>query len=510
MTVADRVAKHLPIPLLAIAMLVAVAGVAALASWDERREQAAALEDFAQEQASLAAAAVSELQTRLAAASRDAQLLAEDGAAGKPSSLQIERSYLTVRRVQSPAAPGEETPDRGGLALDVPVRGGSAVELVAAPSELFGGIARLERPRSIALFVSAPDGRLRAMDGRLVRSPELSGALSSGGTTVRLAPPAAAALGLTERTAMAGLARVNVASLGTWSVAVVASAQRERDREQRARGRLILAVALAAGLVLGFGGFALQQQRKELSIARELDVAQLVRERDEQLADLSRAATMVTFAGGVAHEISTPLGIIAGRAEQLLPRLAGDERSHRCVQAILDQTEHVKQVIRGFLDLARGGRPELQEIDPASIVESAAALVEHRFTIARVHLRTRIPAGLPMIRGDPRLLGHALVNLSLNACDACSPGGAVEIRVAGDTEEVAFVVTDDGAGIPSVVADRLAEAFFTTKPHGTGLGLAIANEIAKIHRGTLRLEPATPRGTRACLRIPLAQGEAHA
>ena len=75
----------------------------------------------------------------------------------------------------------------------------------------------------------------------------------------------------------------------------------------------------------------------------------------------------------------------------------------------------------------------------------------------------------------------------------------------GGPEHVAFVVTDDGGGIPSELAARVGEPFFTTKAEGrgTGLGLAITNEIVKHHRGSLGIEPRhDTHGTRACIEIP--------
>jgi len=93
----------------------------------------------------------------------------------------------------------------------------------------------------------------------------------------------------------------------------------------------------------------------------------------------------------------------------------------------------------------------------------------------------------------------------LNACDACEPGGHVVLSVRGGKERVAFVVIDDGGGIPRELAARVGEPFFTTKAEGrgTGLGLAITNEIVKHHRGTLGIEPRRDsHGTRACIEIP--------
>jgi two-component system NtrC family sensor kinase len=281
-----------------------------------------------------------------------------------------------------------------------------------------------------------------------------------------------------------------------------------RDRAARGRLRLLLSLALAGGLVLAFGGFALRKQRTELTLDRALAVAAVQRDRDEQLARLSRAATTVTFASGMAHELSTPLGIIVGRAEQMLARVMGDERERRNLTSILEQAERMNQVIRGFLNAARGRPPVMQSVDPLAIVRSATALVEHRFGKKGVLLETSVPEGLMPIRGDPRLLEHALVNLLLNACDACPPGGHVLVGAKADDASLSFTVTDDGSGISPEDAARVTEPFFTTKPagEGIGLGLAITNEIVKSHRGVLVLSPARPRGTCATLQVPFAEG----
>jgi signal transduction histidine kinase len=429
-------------------MVLSVAAVAALAHWDEQRESAAALEDFAQEQATLAASVASEISARTGV-----------------------------------------TPVRRGAPLP----------------DLLRGLDRLERPNSLVILIQPPDGSLRTTDGREVHAPDLAQALAGGLATLRLPRASAAGLGLSERVAMAGLAHLDAGPLGRWGVAVVASAERQRDRESWARIRLVLATTLAAGLVVGFGGQALRRQRQELALQHELEVSEVERERDERLARLSRAATMVTLASGMAHEISTPLGVISGRAEQLAEPAPGDERTRRAAAAILEQSERIKDIVRGFLNLARGGSPTLQSVSPTHLIDAAAALVEHRFDKAGVRLARSAPAPLPAVRCDPTLLEHALVNLLLNACDVSLRGGTVELAARTDPGGLAFVVTDDGDGIAEVDASRATEPFFTTKPQGkgTGLGLAIVNEIAKCHRGSFSIEPGQPRGTRACIHLPL-------
>jgi two-component system, NtrC family, sensor kinase len=430
-------------------MVLAVLAVGVVAYLDEERESRAALDDFAREQTTLAE-------------SLAGSLLIED------------------------VVPGEGS---------------------AGPRAALARVAdRMALPGTRMVMFLPPGGtELRLASGQRVVSPSIMAALAEGRPVARLERPEAEELGLHRRTALAGLARIEGGAMDQWSVAVVTTAERERDREKRARWRLLLAVAMAAVLVAGFGGWAFRRQRKALELSRMLAVAQVERERDERLEKLNKAAVMLTFASGLAHEVATPLAVIAGRAEQIQARLPDDDRSRAGIAVIVEQVQRIHQVIRGFLDLARGGTVAPEAVQPRALVESARALVAHRFAKSRVGLELACDASQP-IRCNPTLVEHALVNLLLNACDACREGGKVRLEVAVAGGEIGFTVTDDGEGIPPEVAARVPEPFFTTKPvgAGTGLGLAIASEIAKSHRGSLALAPAAPRGTHATLRFPTA------
>ncbi len=255
----------------------------------------------------------------------------------------------------------------------------------------------------------------------------------------------------------------------------------------------------------------MRKQRKELELGHELALSQIRNERDERLVRADKLATMGALATGIAHEVSTPLGVILGRAEQLLPKQP-DDRARRAVTMITEQTERIFAVIRGFLALARGGQPALRHLDPTSLARAATGLVEHRFEQGRVVLDLDLGPDLLDVACDARLFEQVLVNLLLNACDASSEGGRVTLSVHGDRERVAFVVADDGVGISPEVAERATEPFFTTKPEGkgTGLGLAIANEIVKHHCGSLTLSSgANGRGTRVAVELPTAGKDEH-
>jgi two-component system NtrC family sensor kinase len=341
-----------------------------------------------------------------------------------------------------------------------------------------------------------------------VTSARLSEALARGSSAVRIPREEASAFGLPARTAVAGLAH---GPAGSWDIVALATAERQRDREFWARRRSLLSVFTAAGLVLAFGGLAMRNQRKELVLERELALEAVRRARDERLERTNRAAVMGTLAIGVAHEIATPLGVIAARAEQVAARVAGDERLSAGAQAILAQIDRIKQVISGLLGLARGDAPSAERIDPGAVIGEAVGLTEHRFAQSRVRLRRDVAPNLPAVLGDPRLLEHAVVNLLLNACDASRPDDEVTVRARRVQADIEIAVEDVGSGISPADVGRALEPFFTTKPRGegSGLGLAIAHEIVSSHRGKLTLAPRAPRGTRAVILLPPAEESVH-
>nr|HEX4317955.1 HAMP domain-containing sensor histidine kinase [Kofleriaceae bacterium] len=376
------------------------------------------------------------------------------------------------------------------LALDIAFRGHPDAKV----DEL---LAPLVQPGTETVLVAPPAGALVALDGTPAPAALAEAAAAARDGVLRISradSETLAALGLPERTAMAGIAAPHA---GGWTVAVVTTASRQRDRDREGRTRTLLAIALAAAVVTMFAAFAWRR-------ARALAVAEAARARDAELERLSRAATMAALGSGVAHELSTPLGVIVGRAEQLAAR-APDERAAKAAQAILDQAAAIDRVVRGLLGLARGAPIALEDAQPEAVVADTVALVAHRFERAGVELHRSVADRVPAIRAEPALLRHALVNLLLNACDASPAGGRVELAVTADAEHVTFTVTDDGAGIPPDMIARAVEPFYTTKPagKGTGLGLAIASEIAKTHRGTLALAPREPRGTRATITLPI-------
>jgi signal transduction histidine kinase len=485
-------------------MLAAISVVTGLSWWDETREDDAALSDLEAEQSVFASSMAAGLKQGLATVQRDAILIGEYGIV-PPGAHYLP---VVVRRADEPRA---TTHDPERMVLTTPISAGRFVDLGLKLTDFADFGADAEHRRDFVVLVDDPDPNgpsLFGAEGLASRSPVVTSALRAGVRSLRLTPDQAVQLGLPRRTSVAGIATLDAGPVGRWGVVTAASAAPQRDRSRRAQRRLVLTVCLASGLVIAFGGAALRKQRREMELAAELSLSELRRQRDEDLLRAGRVATMGTFAMGIAHEVSTPLGIIVGRAEQLQGRLQGDERAAKHAQAILKQTERIQLIVRRFLDMARGRPPALVRTDPGAIARDATAAVEHRFARAQVSLSTDVPAALPLIQCDRDLLEQALVNLLLNACEACRAGGQVELAASADSERVVFLVNDDGAGIRPEDAARATEPFFTTKGNsqGSGLGLAIASEIVKSHHGALTIAPGEGKGTRARIEIPFVSG----
>jgi len=104
---------------------------------------------------------------------------------------------------------------------------------------------------------------------------------------------------------------------------------------------------------------------------------------------------------------------------------------------------------------------------------------------------------LPPLAADRGQLEQVLVNLLMNACDACAPGGHVTARARAADEGVLLEIVDDGSGIAPEHLPSVLDPFFTTKKRGqgTGLGLTIAADIVKNHGGTLTIDSTPGQGT---------------
>lgn len=236
-----------------------------------------------------------------------------------------------------------------------------------------------------------------------------------------------------------------------------------------------------------------------------------VRMLEDQLLRAEKLATVGVLAAGVAHEIGTPLGIIRGHAEYMLLKVGGVEHPQgRGLTAIVTQIDRVSRIIRQLLDLSRLQPARAGVVPLAPVVRGLQELLDVEAERRRVHFELDVPERLPSLAADADQLQQVLLNLALNACDACSAGGHVRLSasacMAGDTPAVEIRLQDDGRGIAPEHLHQVFDPFFTTKKRGqgTGLGLSVVAQIVRNHGGQVGVESEPGRGTVFTLRWPVA------
>jgi two-component system NtrC family sensor kinase len=240
----------------------------------------------------------------------------------------------------------------------------------------------------------------------------------------------------------------------------------------------------------------------------------------EQLRHADRLTTVGKLASGVAHELGTPLNVVAAHARMIARRQSQGEEAVQDASVIVEQTERMTGIIRQLLDFARRRKPARTREDLVSLCRQVLAMLEPLARKSSVALE--LSAGPPQLMAevDAAQLQQVLTNLVMNAIQAQPGGGRVRLRVqdapapaaaAADSGAdsdgrlgIALVVEDEGPGISDEVRERLFEPFFTTKDvgQGTGLGLPVAYGIIQEHGGRIDVASAPERGSRFTIHLP--------
>ena len=245
---------------------------------------------------------------------------------------------------------------------------------------------------------------------------------------------------------------------------------------------------------------------EQLSELRRIN-ARLEEAKDE-LVRSEKLASVGRLAAGVAHEIGNPISIVLGYLEMMArPDVTDDERVVYLEQAS-EATQRISGIIRDLLDFSR---PDPGEPDPradvGAVVSRTVQLVAPQRQLRAADIQVSLPEGPVMAAIGPRRLQQVLVNLLLNAADACAqadaPTIAITVTVAG--RSVRIRVQDDGPGVPEGLEGRIFDPFFTTKEpgKGTGLGLSVCYSIVTGTGGDIRLERPANRGAAFVVDLPL-------
>ncbi|MEF2232327.1 MAG: ATP-binding protein [Pseudodesulfovibrio sp.] len=211
---------------------------------------------------------------------------------------------------------------------------------------------------------------------------------------------------------------------------------------------------------------------------------------EKQLIQAQKMESLGMLAGGVAHEINTPLGIILGYAQLLQEDVEAGGQVHQDLGIIEKQAKVCKKIVADLLGFSRQTDSAKREMCFNNSVMEAVSLVRHTFKLDRVEILTELDDRFPIIYGDPEKLKQVWINLLNNSRDAMQRrGGSIVIRTRLDTPAgiVSLWVADTGEGIPAEKLGKIFDPFYSTKPvgRGTGLGLSVSFGIIEDHGGQI-------------------------
>ncbi len=250
---------------------------------------------------------------------------------------------------------------------------------------------------------------------------------------------------------------------------------------------------------------------KETMGSLELAVQNL-HEKQRQLVEAEKLASLGTLAAGVAHEINNPLAIInekAGLMQDMLEIAGNVPRKDKyldIIASILGSVNRCRTITHRLLGFARGMEVTIEDFDVSSAVSDVIGFLEHDLSAKKIRIQRFLDPYLPQVESDKAQLQQVILNIIKNAIDAVEEGGVIIVSTLADSEDaVAVVIADNGPGIPEDRIKRIFEPFFTTKEKGkgTGLGLSITYGIVRRLGGEITVESDVGHGTSFRIRIPL-------
>lgn len=233
------------------------------------------------------------------------------------------------------------------------------------------------------------------------------------------------------------------------------------------------------------------------------------RRRQAELAHAQRLSTMGEMAAGLAHEMNQPLAAIVSYARGCERRIAsGDARSDELLYAINQvaaQALRAGEIIRRYRSFVSIGSDRREAVNLNALAQEVALLVKPSADEEQVAIRLDLDPNLPAIHADGLQIEQVLLNLIRNGLDAMH---AVEhrrlvIATRAIEEGVEVTVRDSGRGFSPEVADRIFDAFFTTKAEGLGMGLSISRSIIDAHGGRLSFDSSGESGTTFRFVLPI-------
>jgi len=230
-----------------------------------------------------------------------------------------------------------------------------------------------------------------------------------------------------------------------------------------------------------------------------------------ELARAARVTSLGVLTAAIAHEVNQPLAGIVTNASTCRRMLAVDppdvEGARETARRTIRDAERASEVIKRLRALFCKKGATSESVDLNEAIREVVALSLSEFERNNVIVRTELAGGLPPVRGDRVQLQQVILNLFLNASDAMSgvddrPRQLVIRTERAEQDRVRLSVRDTGVGFEPQAADRLFDAFYTTKSSGMGIGLSVSRCIIESHKGRLWATPNDGPGATFSFSIP--------
>jgi two-component system sensor kinase FixL len=256
-----------------------------------------------------------------------------------------------------------------------------------------------------------------------------------------------------------------------------------------------------------------EKRATEQALRRANDELELrVSQRTAELAHVARLATTGEMAAAIAHELNQPLYAVHNFAQGALRRLEAGSLDRESLLSVLREIAHESQraadVIRSMRRYVAKREPQRAAADANELVQTVMRLLAAEAVRRQCAIDVRLADALPFVLCDPIQIKQVLVNLILNGMEAMRDSPPAERKICVCSEQVdegrvRLSVCDQGMGLPNGDAERVFDAFFTTKEDGVGLGLKISRTIVESHGARLDVRPNVDRGVTFRFELPV-------
>ncbi|MBI2246633.1 MAG: GHKL domain-containing protein [Armatimonadetes bacterium] len=243
---------------------------------------------------------------------------------------------------------------------------------------------------------------------------------------------------------------------------------------------------------------------------------QELRDKQGQLVQAGKLATLGELTTGVAHELNNPLnniGLYLGNCIDLIDMGQIDTRQMlRDLRSASQQVRKATEIIGHLRTFGRAAPVGQESVAVNQVIRRALSLVQEQFRIRQITVDLDLDPADPLVAGSSIQLEQVFINLLTNARDALADAPRKLIRIASTMSHdlVTVIFSDTGPGIPNGFEQRIFDPFFTTKEvgKGTGLGLSITYGILKDHKGTITVDTSVKEGATFRIELPLASAGA--